>query len=138
MDDVKDNAKGGGYRRVEVLTGPGRWRKWWDDEKLRIVSETLQPGAMVTKVARRWQVCPQQVFGWRQACCTGRRIERIEPNPNYRSCDADLYCWRGMWRRAVLVLKCKWCIPSRDRAGPWPYLRRKCHSAHPCTKLTLR
>ncbi len=66
MDDVTDNAKGGGYRRIEVLTGPGRRRKWSDDEKARIVAETLQPGAMVTAVARRWQVCPQQVFGWRR------------------------------------------------------------------------
>lgn len=66
MDDVTDDAKGGGYRRIEVLTGPGRRRKWSDDEKARIVAETLQPGAVVTEVARRWQVCPQQVFGWRR------------------------------------------------------------------------
>jgi transposase len=66
MDDVNDDAKGGGYRRIEVLTGPGRRRKWSDDEKARIVAETLQPGAVVTEVARRWQVCPQQVFGWRR------------------------------------------------------------------------
>ena len=66
MDDVNADAKGGGYRRVEVLTGPGRRRKWSGDEKARIVSETLQPGAVVTEVARRWQVCPQQVFGWRR------------------------------------------------------------------------
>ncbi|UZO94753.1 IS66-like element accessory protein TnpA [Roseomonas mucosa] len=66
MDDVRDDAKGGGYRRIEVLTGSGRRRIWSDDDKARIVSETLQPGAVVTEVARRWQVCPQQVFGWRR------------------------------------------------------------------------
>jgi transposase len=66
MDDVRDDAKGGGYRRIEVLTGPGRRRIWSDDDQARIVSETLQPGAVVTEVARRWQVCPQQVFGWRR------------------------------------------------------------------------
>ena len=66
MDDVRDDAKGGGYRRIEVLTGPGRRRIWSDDDKARIVSETLQPGAVVTEVARRWQVCPQPVFGWRR------------------------------------------------------------------------
>ena len=52
------DAKGGGYRRVEVLTGPGRRRKWSDDDKARIVAETLQPGAVVAEVARRWQVMP--------------------------------------------------------------------------------
>jgi transposase len=66
MDSVNDDAKGGGYRRIEVLTGPGRRRKWSDDDKARIVAETLEPGAVVTEVARRWHVSPQQVFDWRR------------------------------------------------------------------------
>jgi transposase len=66
MFDVSDDAKGG-YRRVEILTGPGRRRRWSADEKARIVAETLVPGARVSEVARRWQVCTQQVFGWRRA-----------------------------------------------------------------------
>ncbi len=65
MVDVSDDAKGG-YRRVEVLTGPGRRRKWSDDEKARNVAETLEPGAVVAEVARRRQVCPQQIFTWRR------------------------------------------------------------------------
>lgn len=66
MDIVNDDAKGVGYRRVEVLRGPERRRKWSDDAKARIVAETAQPGAVVTEVARRWQVTPQQVFDWRR------------------------------------------------------------------------
>jgi transposase len=66
MDDVTDDAKGGGYRRIEVLTGPGRRRVWSDDDKARIVAETLRPGAVVTEVARRWQISPQQLFDWRR------------------------------------------------------------------------
>jgi transposase len=72
MFEVNDDAKGG-YRRVEILTGPGRRRKWSAEEKGRVVAETLEPGARVSEVARRWQVCPQQVFGW-------RREARQEPN----------------------------------------------------------
>src|SRR6478609_2012424 len=64
--DVNDDAKSA-FRRVEVLTGPGRRRRWSADEKARIVAETLVPGARVSEVARRWQVCSQQVFGWRRA-----------------------------------------------------------------------
>jgi transposase len=71
MVDVNDDAKGGGYRRVEVLTGPGRRRKWPDDDKARIVAEALAPGAVVAEVARRWQVCPQQVFTWRREMRAG-------------------------------------------------------------------
>lgn len=66
MVDIDDAAKGGGYRRVEVLTGPGRRLKWSDEDKARIVAETLEPGAVVAEVARRRQVCPQQVFTWRR------------------------------------------------------------------------
>ena len=66
MDDVTDDAKAGGFRRIEVLTGPARRRRWSEDIKSRIVEETLVPGAVVAEVARRWQVCPQQVFGWRR------------------------------------------------------------------------
>ncbi len=73
MDNVSDNARGG-YRRIEVLTGPGRRRRWSEDDKARIVAETAQPGAVVTEVARRWQVTPQQVFDWR------RHPVRAEPS----------------------------------------------------------
>src|SRR3954470_1066266 len=66
MFDASDDAKSE-YRRIEVLTGPGRRRRWSADEKARIVAETLLPGARVSEVARRWQVCSQQVFGWRRA-----------------------------------------------------------------------
>ena len=65
-DDAKVDAKGG-IRRIELLTGPGRRRRWSAEEKARIVEETLVPGARVSEVARRWQVCPQQVFTWRHA-----------------------------------------------------------------------
>ena len=52
----------------QLLTGPGRrGRRWSADEKAQIVAETLAPGGRVSEVARRWQVCSQQVFGWRRA-----------------------------------------------------------------------
>ncbi len=78
MFDVKDDAKGG-YRRVEVLTGPGRRRQWSEDEKARILAETMVAGVSVSAVARRWQVCPQQVFGW-------RRQARVESGGRSRTC----------------------------------------------------
>lgn len=66
MVDVNDDAKDGGYRRVEVLTGSGRRRKRSDDDKAKVVAQTLEPGAVVAEVARRWQICSQQVFTWRR------------------------------------------------------------------------
>ena len=83
MDDAKDDAKDRGYRRIEVLTGPGRRRKWSDDDKARIVAETLEPGAVVAEVARRWQVCPQQVHGWRRERRLGTAGLAAPPPPEF-------------------------------------------------------
>ena len=73
MDVINDDAKGG-FRRVEVLTGPPRRRRWSAEEKGRIVAEALKPGASVSEVARRWQICPQQVWGWRRAARSGELV----------------------------------------------------------------
>jgi len=63
MDEIRDDTKGG-FRRVELLTGPVRRRTWSAAEKAQVVAETLVPGVRVSDVARRWQLHPQQLFGW--------------------------------------------------------------------------
>jgi transposase len=78
MVKISDGAKGG-YHRVELLTGPGRRRRWSADEKARIVSETLLPGARVADVARRWQLCSQQIFTWRRQVRIGRTMMAPDP-----------------------------------------------------------
>jgi transposase len=70
MDDINADVKRS-FRRIEVLTGPERRRRWSVSEKAQIVAETLAPGASVSAVARRWQVCPQQVFTWRREARAG-------------------------------------------------------------------
>ena len=53
-------------RRLEVITGTGRRRQFSEDFKAGIVEETLVPGAVVSEVARRHGLTPQQVFTWRR------------------------------------------------------------------------
>ncbi len=53
-------------RRLEVITGTGRRRRFSEDDKTRIVEETLAPGAVVSEIARRHGLTPQQLFGWRR------------------------------------------------------------------------
>ena len=53
-------------RRLEVITGTGRRRRFSDEDKAGIVEETLAPGAVVSEVARRHGLSPQQLFGWRR------------------------------------------------------------------------
>ena len=56
----------GPLRRIEVINGAGGRRRWSIDEKAGIVVETLAPGAVVSEVARRHGISPQQLFGWRR------------------------------------------------------------------------
>src|SRR6202048_1301572 len=60
---------GGGVsevRRMQLITGIGRSRRWSREEKARIVVESLAGGVSVSEVARRHGLSPQQLFGWRR------------------------------------------------------------------------
>jgi len=66
-------------RRIEVMTGPGGRRRFTDDEKAQVIDEALVPGAVVSAVARRNGLTPQQLFTWlRQA---RRRTEAAGTEP---------------------------------------------------------
>jgi transposase len=62
--------------RVEVLDGLERRRRWSQDDKARIVEETLVPRAKVTDVARRNGVAASVVFTWRRQA---RTVEKVVP-----------------------------------------------------------
>ena len=66
MFDTSDDSKPRRPRRVEVFTGPERRRDWPDERKIAIVSESLEPGVNVSELARRHDINPQQLFGWRR------------------------------------------------------------------------
>ena len=53
-------------RRFEVINGACGRRRWTADDKARIIAETLEPGAVVSEVARRHGLQPQQLFAWRR------------------------------------------------------------------------
>ena len=55
-----------GLQRVEVISGVGRRRRWSHAAKARIVAESYEEGAVVSEVARRHGLSPQQLFGWRR------------------------------------------------------------------------
>src|SRR3954469_21720318 len=54
------------FRRIEVITGVGRRRRWTDEEKARIVAESLDPATTSSAVARRYGLHATQLFTWRQ------------------------------------------------------------------------
>jgi transposase len=63
--DRKVKTKAPPVQRVEVITGVGRRRDWTDEEKLAIIAESCQDGAVISEVARRHGLRPQQLFTWR-------------------------------------------------------------------------
>ena len=51
--------------RIEIFHGRAR-RRWSEEDKRRLVAETLASGETVHGVARRRGVSPSQLFGWRK------------------------------------------------------------------------
>lgn len=57
--------------RGEVLGRVERRRRWSVEEKLAVVMASLEPDAVVSDVARRFDVTRQQVYDWRRAARRG-------------------------------------------------------------------
>jgi transposase len=57
---------GHSFRRVEVLTGTPRRRRWSAAEKAAIVVESLRPGAVTSEIALRYGLHRNQLYGWRR------------------------------------------------------------------------
>src|ERR671926_675006 len=60
------STKADSFRRLEVITGVGRRRRWTDEDKARIVAESLDPATTSSAVARRYGLHASQLFVWRQ------------------------------------------------------------------------
>ena len=55
--------------QVEVITSVERRRRWASAEKERIVVASLEPGAVVSALAREAGIHPSQLYGWRRQLC---------------------------------------------------------------------
>lgn len=51
---------------VSSVEPGGQRRRFRDDDKARIVSEAMMPGASVSDVARRYRICSSLVYRWRR------------------------------------------------------------------------
>ncbi len=65
-DGRKSALRAPANRGVEVRVRPVRRRSWPDEDKLRMVRETLEPGAVVQVVADRNGVSTGQLYTWRK------------------------------------------------------------------------
>jgi transposase len=62
---------GHSFRRVEVLTGTPRRRRWSAGEKAAIVAESFAPGAVASTVALRHGLHRNQLYMWRRELRSG-------------------------------------------------------------------
>jgi transposase len=73
MEDNNHNAmhqhrhEGDSYRRIELITGSVRRRRWTAAEKSALVAESLQPGINVSDLARQRGVSRGLLQTWRRA-----------------------------------------------------------------------
>ena len=57
---------GHSFRRVEVLTGTPRRRRWSAAEKAAIVAESQAPGAQMSEIGLRYGLHRNQLYDWRR------------------------------------------------------------------------
>jgi len=63
--------------RVEIL-GRERRRTWSDEDKLRILAEAREHDVSLAAVARRHDLCPQQLYAWRRLFRQAAEVARAE------------------------------------------------------------
>ena len=65
--------EGDSYRRIEVITGRRRRRRWTAEEKARIIAESFETDANISEVARRHGVARGLLTAWRRQFATAAR-----------------------------------------------------------------
>ena len=51
---------------TSLITGPERRRRWRAEHKLTILEEAFSPGAVVSDVARQYEVSTSLIYQWRR------------------------------------------------------------------------
>jgi transposase len=75
---LDDGHQASTYRRIELITGEARRRRWTAEEKARILAESFQPGVRVSDVALRHGVNRGLLWSWRcQVRKHGAAAERM-------------------------------------------------------------
>jgi transposase len=57
--------------QITLLTGPERRRRWSEDERRRILAAAFAPGAVVSHIARQFEVSTSLIYKWREQTVAG-------------------------------------------------------------------
>ena len=101
--DLKVKTEVTPIRRIEVITGLERRREWPEEEKQAIIAESNRDGVVISDVARRYGLRPQQLFNWRnefrkreaaRLMCSGTRafapVMIVDEHPSTAPAEASI------------------------------------------------
>jgi transposase len=93
---------GHSFRRIEVLTGTPRRRRWSAAEKAAIVAESLAPGAVASTVALRHGLHRNQLYMWRREVRSGALAKVDGALPDFVPVVAES---RAVFRTAAIEIE---------------------------------
>ena len=70
-------------RRIEVITGRERRRRWTAEQKREIAAESLRPGVSPIMVARRYGISSGLLYTWRQQLLCGGLGAVVDTKPRF-------------------------------------------------------
>ena len=82
-DDPMTDRTGARNRRIEVITGRERRRRWTVEQKREIAAESLQPGISPIMVARRYGISSGLLYTWRQQLLCGALGAVADTKPRF-------------------------------------------------------
>ena len=116
---------GQSFRRVEVLTGTPRRRRWSAAERATIVAESQAPGAQASEIALRYGLHRNQLYGWRRefgsAAVADAMAEAGTQGPHFVPVVADAGAGA-----AVIEVEIGSAIVRSGRESIWRFWARCC------------
>ena len=112
---------GHSFRRVEVLTGVPRRRRWSAAEKAAIVAESLAPGAVASTVALRHGLHRNQLYMWRRQVRSGALANAGASLPDFVPIVAES---RAVSRTAVIEIEIGGAVLRADAGIELTFLGR--------------
>jgi len=114
--------------RVDIRVGVGRRRRWSDEAKGRIVVESYMPGAVVSEVARRHDMSPQHLFGWRKAARAGLLTLPADEAPTFvpvvrATCDDSAATALGVTVSGAITIEIAGAVVRAERGVDLGWLR---------------
>jgi transposase len=65
--------------QVTVITGRDRRRKWGSEERQRILAAAFAPGAVISNVARQFDIASSMIYKWRRQALAASRPLAFAP-----------------------------------------------------------